>query len=64
MGEGGEGREREGSAQLGGDLSLIGPNNLGNVKVNRSHSPINVQSDSGYWSGGELEKDAAGCCKI
>lgn len=57
MVEGGEGREKEGSVELGGDLSLIGPNKQGNVKVNRSRSTINAQSDNRYWSGGELEKD-------
>lgn len=43
MGEGGESREREGWVELRGDLSSIGPNNQGNVKVNHSHSSINVQ---------------------
>lgn len=34
MGEGRESNEREGPVELRGDLSLIGPNNQANVKVN------------------------------
>lgn len=60
----GQSRERERRVQLRGDLSLIGPNNQGNVKVNHSHSTINVQSDSGYWSGGELEKRQSAVAKF